>query len=65
MDLLTDAAVRRVIAEGVSPPAFCSTLHSAEEGRPSARSATVAHTTSASVELTAIDICFLLNAARG
>ena len=60
MVLLTDAAVRRVIAEGVSPPTFCSTLLSAEEGRPSARSATLAHTTSASVELTTIDVCFLM-----
>ena len=42
------------------PPAFRSTLHKADEGNPTVLKARFAQTTSDSVELMEIDVCFLL-----
>ena len=49
----------------VSPPAFWSNDQIAEEGSPTVRNAMFAQTTSASVELILIDVCFLLKADNG
>ena len=57
--------VREAFRCVVPPPAFRSTLQSADEGSPNERSETFAQTTSASVLLSAVLVCFLLNALSG